>query len=140
MRRYMNQLLPQKPSIEPEPSEPEVVGLEDDESGSIVSVLGSEIARSILAELYDSPSTQSELADEVETSIQNVDYHLDNLSAAELVEVVDQWYSRNGAEMDVYAPTNDPLVLVAGDSEGLEGTRQAMTDTESGEAALSFGD
>lgn len=136
----MNRLLPQEPSVDPPSNGPEVVGLDDEESGDVISVLGSEVARSVLARLYDSPATQSELADTVDTSIQNVDYHLENLSAAGLVEVTDQWYSENGAEMDVYAPTNDPLVLVAGASGRLEDARQAVTDPVSNDAAFQPGD
>ena len=136
----MSRLLPHEPSVEHQPSEPEVVGLDDEESGDIVSVLGSDVARSILRTLYDDPATQSELADSVDTSIQNVDYHLDNLETAGLVEVVDQWYSENGAEMDVYAPSNEPLVLVAGGSEQQETARQAVTDDRATPPVVQLGD
>jgi DNA-binding transcriptional ArsR family regulator len=111
----MSQLLPRKPPVDRPDDEPRVVRLDDRDSGDVFSVLSSEVARSILTELYRDPATQSELADRVDTSIQNVKYHLDGLADAGLVEVVDQWYSDKGAEMDVYAPNCGPLVLVAGD-------------------------
>jgi DNA-binding transcriptional ArsR family regulator len=110
----MSQLLPRKPPVDRPNDEPMFVGLDDRESDDVISVLSSEVARSILTELYRDPATQSELADRVDTSIQNVGYHLDSLADASLVEVVDQWYSEKGTEMDVYAPNGGPLVLVAG--------------------------
>jgi DNA-binding transcriptional ArsR family regulator len=113
----MSQLLPRKRPVDRPDDGPRVVGLDDRESGDVFSVLSSEVARSILTELYRDPTTQSDLADRVDTSIQNVRYHLDRLADAGLVEVVDQWYSEKGTEMDVYAPNGGPLVLVAGDRE-----------------------
>jgi DNA-binding transcriptional ArsR family regulator len=79
-----------------------------------------------LSELYDSPRTKSELADRVETSLQNVTYHVDKLHDAGLVTVIDQWYSEKGNEMDVYAPSNGPLVVVGGGEEHTEQTRTAV--------------
>lgn len=71
-------------------------------------------ARDILARVYDDPCTPSDLAEATETTLQNIRYHLDNLLEAELVEVVDTWYSQTGNEMEVYAPTAAALVLFAG--------------------------
>lgn len=86
------------------------------DAGPVFEALSSETARTILEALYDRPGTASELADRVDTSIQNVHYHLQKLQSADLVDVVDTCYSTKGAEMDVYAPTNDPLVLSVGGS------------------------
>ncbi|WP_436930698.1 ArsR/SmtB family transcription factor [Halosimplex halobium] len=124
----MSHLLPRKPPVERSDGEPEVVGLDGVESGAVFSALAPELARSILSELYREPSTQSELADRVDTSIQNVSYHLDSLVEAGLVTVVDRWYSEKGTEMDVYAPDGDPLVLVAGDEGALDDARRAVAD------------
>ncbi|QLH77253.1 helix-turn-helix transcriptional regulator [Halosimplex rubrum] len=126
----MSALLPREPRIERPDGEPEVVGLDDIESDAVFSVLSAELARSILSELYREPATQSELADRVDTSIQNADYHLDNLVDAGLATVVDQWYSEKGTEMDVYAPDGDPLVLVAGGEGLLDDARRAVADAD----------
>jgi DNA-binding transcriptional ArsR family regulator len=112
----MSALLPRKPPVERSGTDSQVVSLYDDDSDAVFSVLSSEVARRVLAELYRDPATQSELADRVGTSIQNVSYHLDNLADAGLVDVVDEWYSEKGREMDVYAPTGAPLVLMIGDT------------------------
>jgi len=94
----------------------------------VFSVLSSEVARSILGELYRSPTTQSDLADRLDTSIQNVNYHLDNLAEAGLVTVVDEWYSEKGTEMDVYAPAGEPLVLIAGNDGRVDDARGLLDD------------
>lgn len=131
----MSSLLPRTPRVERSDGEPEVVGLDGVESGAVFSVLSSERARSILSELYREPATQSELADRVDTSLQNADYHLDNLVEAGLVTVVDQWYSEKGTEMDVYAPAGDPLVLVAAGEGVLDDARRAVSDDDAAETA-----
>ncbi|WP_276274004.1 ArsR/SmtB family transcription factor [Haloarcula litorea] len=121
----MSHLLPQKSPVDrPDPGS-RVVELGHDDAGEVFSVLGSSLARTVLAELHRSPATQSELAERTDASIQNVGYHLDRLDEAGLVTVVDQWYSRNGAEMDVFAPTDDPLIVVAS-GDGQDGTVEEL--------------
>lgn len=111
----MSALLPHEPPVDTE-TESQVVSLGDADSGAVFSVLSSEAARSVLRELYRDPATKSELADRLDTSIQNVSYHLDNLTDAGLVCVAGEWYSEKGREMDVYAPEG-ALVLVVGDED-----------------------
>jgi DNA-binding transcriptional ArsR family regulator len=94
-------------------ADPRVVGLDDEDADELLSALSSGTARRVLSELHDDPATPSELADRVETSLQNVQYHLGNLDEAELVEVVDTVYSEKGREMKVYAPADRPLVMFA---------------------------
>lgn len=96
-------------------TDPNVVPIDDEAADEVFSTLSSTTARSILAELYEQPQTASDIADEVDTSIQNVDYHLNQLSDAGLIEVVEIWYSDQGKEMKVYAPTSRALVLFASD-------------------------
>ncbi len=135
----MSGLLPREPPVE-QPEQPQVVGLGDGDSADVFSVLSSETARSVLGQLYREPATQSELADELELSIQNVAYHIERLVAADLVTVVDSWYSEKGRDMDVYAPTGDPLVLVAGGRDELDDTREAVTGTSAADPAPGLGD
>ncbi|WP_436909129.1 ArsR/SmtB family transcription factor [Halosimplex marinum] len=123
----MSHLLPREPPVDGSAG-PEVVAIGDEESGAVFSALSADRARSILSELYREPATQSELADRVDTSLQNVDYHLGNLVDAGLVAVVGQWYSEKGTEMDVYAPDGDPLVLIAGDGDRVDDTRRAVSE------------
>lgn len=91
--------------------------LDDDEAESLIGSLSSDTARSVLTALHEEPRTASELADEVDTSLQNVRHHLTNLEEADLVEPAETRYSVKGREMTVYAPVNESLVVCVGDSE-----------------------
>ncbi|ELZ40380.1 ArsR family transcriptional regulator [Halorubrum californiense DSM 19288] len=122
----MSRLLPSLPDATPEEREPRVVGVDDDEADDLIAALGSETARTILSTLHDRPATKSELADEVDTSLQNVQYHLSRLDEADLVDVVDTAYSEKGREMDVYAAADEPLVLFSGGSEESTGIKTAL--------------
>jgi len=122
----MSRLLPSLPDATPEDREPRVVGVDDDDADDLIAALGSETAREILTRLHDEPATKSELADAVDTSLQNVQYHLSKLDGADLVDVVDTTYSEKGREMDVYAAADEPLVLFAGDSEASHGIKSAL--------------
>jgi DNA-binding transcriptional ArsR family regulator len=95
--------------------EPKLVDLTEADAGEVFDALGSETARTLLLELHDEPRPASELAEAVDTSVQNVQYHLTKLVAADLVEGVDTWYSESGSEMTVYAPADESLVLFAGE-------------------------
>ena len=122
----MSRLLPSLPDASPEEREPRVVGVDDDEADDLIAALGSETARAILSTLHDRPATKSEIAEEVGTSLQNVQYHLSRLDEADLVDVVDTAYSEKGREMDVYAAADEPLVLFAGGSEESTGIKTAL--------------
>jgi DNA-binding transcriptional ArsR family regulator len=97
-----------------EDREPRLVDLDEETADEVFEALSSGTTRSIFLSLHQNPQTASDLADETETSVQNVQYHLGKLKDAELVEVVDTWYSERGTEMKVYAPKDDSLVLFAG--------------------------
>ncbi|MUV56432.1 helix-turn-helix domain-containing protein [Halogeometricum sp. CBA1124] len=94
-----------------------VLSLDDDEAEQLIGCLSSDTARETFAALQRDPSTASELADAVDTSLQNVRHHLDNLRSAGLVRVADTRYSVKGREMKVYAPTQDSLVVCVGSTE-----------------------
>jgi DNA-binding transcriptional ArsR family regulator len=106
--------------------EPRIIDFEDDDAGDLLRALSSETAQLIVQELEEEPLPPSELADALDTSVQNVHYHLDRLSSAGVVEVVDTVYSRRGREMDVYAPAADPLVIV-GSSQSGDGLKLALS-------------
>jgi len=95
-----------------------VLRLDEPDADELIGSLSSETARAVLARLHEDPATASELAAAVDTSLQNVRHHLDNLADAELVTVVDTRYSVKGREMDVYAPVEDALVVCVGEEDG----------------------
>lgn len=113
----MADLLPSTPDTSAaETTAPRVIGLGDEEADTLLEALSSETARTILDELHADPAPVSELASRCETTIQNTQYHIEQLAEAGLIEVIDTAYSEKGREMDVYAPADRPLVVVAGDT------------------------
>lgn len=94
-----------------------VLWLDDDEADALIGSLSSQTARSVLTAVHDEPRTASELADAVDTSLQNVRHHLGNLVDADLVEVIETRYSVKGREMNVYGPVDDSLVVCVGQKE-----------------------
>jgi len=117
--------------------EPRVVDIDSEDADPIFDALGSETARELLSLLYEEPRPASELAEVIGCSLPNVDYHLSKLETAELVEPVEEWYSRKGAEMTVYAPTGRSLVLFAGVRES-GSLREHLTEA-AGVAVLAVG-
>ena len=101
-------------------TEPRVLALDGTDVDEIFEALASRTRRQILETLYEEPATPSELADATDTSLQNVHYHVEKLSNVDLVESVGTRYSQKGAEMAVYAPTSDPLVIVEGEEDRAE--------------------
>lgn len=124
----MTQLLPQRSEVDVGDRPARVVSIDESAADAVFSILSTQTARAMLVELYREPTTLSALADRTDISVQNATYHLDRLQNSGLVEVVDTWYSARGREMDVYAPTSDPLLLVAGDVDSDAATRRPPTD------------
>jgi len=133
-------LLPSKPdtSAADEPA-PQVVGVDSDRADDLLSALSSTTAREILTALHEDPAPPSALADRVDTSLQNAQYHIENLENAGAVEVIDTVYSEKGREMDVYAPADRPLVIFAGEEEQSRGLRAALSDLLGGIVAIALG-
>ena len=100
--------------------------LDDEEVEPLIGSLSSETARSLLTALHEEPRTASELADAVDTSLQNVRHHLSNLQEADLVEVAETRYSVKGREMKVYAPVDDSLVVCVGNEAERAGLLESL--------------
>ena len=135
----MAKLLPSSPDVSAvEETEPRVIGVDSDDADEMLSALSSSTARKLLTELHDEPDSPSSLADRLDTSLQNVQYHLGKLEAASLVEVVDTVYSEKGREMKVYAPSNRPLVVFAGREQDSTGLQAALKRLLGGFGILGF--
>ena len=123
----MSGLLPSTPDLSAAPDpDPRVIGLDSDDAADLLAALSSDTARSVLATLHDEPATPSAVAERVDTSLQNAQYHLEKLEAADLIKEVDTIYSEKGREMSVYAPTNGPLVVFPGTSEDATGLERLL--------------
>ncbi|MFB6142119.1 MAG: ArsR/SmtB family transcription factor [Halorientalis sp.] len=120
-------LLPSEPDTSAaEEADPRVIGVDSEDADDVLAALTAETGRKLLSELHADPAPPAELADRVDTSLQNAQYHLNKLEEAGAIEVVDTMYSEKGREMNVYAPADRPLVIFAGDEEQSSGIRSAL--------------
>ena len=131
-------LLPSSPDVSPD-SDPRLVGLDSEEADELMAALSSDTARALLSELHEDPAPPAELADRVDTSLQNAQYHLEKLENAGVIEVVGTAYSEKGREMAVYGPADSPLVIYAGEQERASGLRAALSRLFGGVLALVVG-
>ncbi|GAB7091232.1 hypothetical protein JCM18237_15030 [Halorubrum luteum] len=123
----MPKLLPSRTDTEIDRSgDPSVLYVDNDQTKELVSTLSSETTMDAFRRLNEEPLTASELADDLDLSIQNASYHLDKLQETDLIEVVDTCYSEKGREMNVYAVATEPLVLVLGTKNDGPRVKQAF--------------
>lgn len=123
----MARLLPSLSTRAPDDATPRVIGLDSADADDLIGALSSRTARRILAILHEEPGSASEVAAQVDSSLQNVQYHLGRMEDAGLVEVHETVYSEKGREMKVYAPTDKPLVVVAARESETVRLRDALT-------------
>lgn len=125
----MADLLPSSPAVQEvaDDHDPRVVGVDSEDADALIAALSSTTARALLTALHEEPTTPAELADVVDTSLQNAQYHLEKLETADLIEVADTCYSEKGREMNVYAPTDGPLVVFAGSEDDATGLKEALS-------------
>ncbi|MEF8778432.1 MAG: helix-turn-helix domain-containing protein [Natronomonas sp.] len=123
----MARLLPSRtdPSID-RSEDPSVLYVDSNETEEMLSTLASETALDIFRTLNDEPLTASEIADRRDTTVQNASYHLENLQEVDLIEVVDTCYSEKGREMNIYAVTTDPKVVILGTRSDRGNLRRAF--------------
>ncbi|MFC6872426.1 ArsR/SmtB family transcription factor [Halobellus marinus] len=118
---------------------PAVVDVADDTAGELVDALGSETARLLFSRLHEDPAPPSELARDLDTSVQNVHYHLSKLETAGIVESVGTELSEKGNQMTVYGPAADPIVFVGtGSAAEREGLSERLSDWAAGLAVLAL--
>jgi len=136
----MADILPSRPELpDDEDKEPRVVGLDSEELDELLAAISSTTARELLAELHDEPGPPSDVAERVDTSIQNAQYHLDRLDTAGLIESAGTAYSEKGREMTVYAPSDRALVVVAGNEDDTTGLQSALTQLLGGLGVVALG-
>ena len=107
---------PHRTPVEHTPRERASVVVDEERPTDVLQAVSSATAQLILAALNDEPATASGVAEAIDTSLQNAEYHLDRLEDADLVEPVDTWYSEKGTEMTVYALSAEELVVRFGTS------------------------
>ena len=115
--------------------QPRIIEMDDDAADETLSAVSPATRRRVYRALFVEPQTTSELAETVDTSIQNVQYHLETLEDADLVEPIDTVYSGKGNEMTVFGPASDPLIFV-GDADRLPAIRESLHNVVGGLAVL----
>jgi len=119
--------------------ESRVVGLDGEEADVLLDALSSEKGRRLFLALKDEPAPPGELAERLDVSLQNAQYHLNKLEDAGVIEVVDTAYSEKGREMDVYGPADDPLLIFVGEQAESSGLRTALSRLFAGWLAIGLG-
>lgn len=108
-----------------------VLDVAEAESDEVFDALSSQTRRDVYRSLFENRKPVSDLAEGLDTSVQNVSHHISSLKEADLIEAVGQRYSEKGNEMAVYGPANDPLVFV-GEKELRPSVDRILTDAVAG--------
>ena len=123
----MGRLLPTTPDVSIDRSgDPRLLCIDDDRTGEVLGTLSSDSSRAVFRAVTEEPMTATDVADELEMSIQSVGYHLDNLESAGIIEVLDTCYSEKGHEMKIYGPPQEPLLVFLGRADDRPGLTAAF--------------
>lgn len=122
----MSRLFPSRDAVIERDGEPAVLYADSEQAAQVCAALSSDTALEIFRLVSDRPLATSEVADELDLSVQNTGYHLGKLQDAQLVEVVDTCYSEKGAEIKLYGVTSDPKVLVLGAEADDQSLKRAL--------------
>lgn len=107
-------LLPLQGEAHSSPNEPRILDLNGTAADEAFQTLTAATTRTVLSMIYEHPSTSTDIQEEIDTSLQNVHYHLGKLEDRGLIEPAGVGYSEKGTEMTVYAPANEAVVLFVG--------------------------
>lgn len=92
-----------------------VFGIDDEETEHVLTALSADSARQIRSALNEEPATVSELADRTGLTPQNVSYHLEKLTRADLVRT-DGTREVGGKEATVYTAGRRIVVSTENDA------------------------
>ena len=106
--------------------DPDLLCIDDEYTADVFKTLSSETSQEIFTALNEEPMAAQDIADELDLSLQQVSYHLDNLQETGLITVLDTCYSEKGMEMDVYGPPETPLLLYLGPSDDKPGMLESF--------------
>lgn len=136
----VKRLLPFRTADRPDPLEgTRVLDIDEDGGSDVFDALGANTTREVLSAIYDESRTASEVADAVDISLQNANYHLTKLQDAGLIAVGETWYSEQGNEMAVYVPTNEAIVLITGTDRRTSSLRETLAQLLGAVGVLAVG-
>lgn len=93
--------------------DPKLMDIGDTDAVEVFDALSSETTRKILIRIREDPCLPTDIAGDLDTSIQNVHYHLNKLEDVNLIEPAGIGYSKKGVEMTLYTQSNNPLVITS---------------------------
>jgi DNA-binding transcriptional ArsR family regulator len=122
-------LLGERPDLTIDRDEdPRLLCLDDEYTGEVLKQLSSETSQAVFRAVSKDPLSAQDVAEELNMSIQNAMYHLENLEEAGLITVLDTHYSERGREIAVYGPPEQPLLLFLGPSQDWPGLTAAFKE------------
>jgi DNA-binding transcriptional ArsR family regulator len=122
-------LLGERPEVTIDRDEdPRLLCLDDEYTEEVLRRLSSETSQAVFRAVNREPLSAQDVAEELEMSVQNAMYHLENLEETGLITVLDTHYSERGREVDIYGPPDQPLLLFLGPSQDWPGLTAAFKE------------
>lgn len=122
-------LLGERPDVTIDRDEdPRLLCLDDEYTEEVLRQLSSETSQAVFRAVNEEPLSAQDVAEELDMSIQNAMYHLENLEETGLITVLDTHYSERGREIEVYGPPDQPLLLFLGHSQDRPGLKAAFKE------------
>lgn len=122
-------LLGERPEVTIDRNEdPRLLCLDDEHIEKVLRRLSSETSQAVFRAVNHEPLSAQDVAEELDMSIQNAMYHLENLEEAGLITVLDTHYSERGREIEIYGPLEQPLLLFLGPSQDWPGLTAAFKE------------
>lgn len=122
-------LLGERPEVTIDRDEdPRLLCLDDEYTEEVLKQLSSETSQAVFRAVNQEPLSAQDVARELDMSIQNAMYHLENLEETGLITVLDTHYSERGREIEIYGPTDQPLLLFLGPSQDWSGLTAAFKE------------
>jgi DNA-binding transcriptional ArsR family regulator len=83
----------------------------DERAQKIAKAISSQTASDILNQMKDGGYSATQLADSLNLPLTTVQYHLENLVAAAMLNVIDKKWSKKGREIKVYGLRNQVVIV-----------------------------
>ena len=88
-----------------------LVGLDDDKSKSLASVISSHSSRKILDLLADKPLSETDIANKLNIPLTTVHYNIKQLLNANLIQIHDFLWSDKGKKVNYYKLSNKLIII-----------------------------
>jgi predicted transcriptional regulator len=83
----------------------------DERAQKIARAISSQTASDILNQMKEGNYTATQLAERMNLPLTTVQYHLENLVAAAMLNIIDKKYSKKGREIKIYGLRNQVVIV-----------------------------